>query len=210
MRTRHRSRNARSAPCGRGSIARRRCSRRSFGRAHEGRTRYARYETMTPPAIPKTRSPPGCARLPKTMSSLAPRRASACGSWPKFRPSPRLGAGGRGAFVERGSGDTHRRPRARVADVPAGHDESATPRTRRWSRASWCTEFFPLTYSNVPARGGYVVRMQVPRSALASFGATSFTAADNGSPNVLADVVIGNDGLARAVRFVQVIQIESG
>ena len=67
------------------------------------------------------------------------------------------------------------------------------------------TEFFPLTYSNVPARGGYVVRMQVPRSALASFGASTVATGDNVSPNVLADVVIGNDGLARAVRFVQVI-----
>jgi hypothetical protein len=67
------------------------------------------------------------------------------------------------------------------------------------------TEFFPLTYSNVPARGGYVVRMQVPRSALASFGATPVAAGDTVSPNVLADVVIGNDGLARAVRFVQVV-----
>lgn len=65
------------------------------------------------------------------------------------------------------------------------------------------TEFFPLTYSNVPARGGYVVRMQVPRAALASFGAAAFSA--DASPQVLADVVIGDDGLARAVRFVQVI-----
>ena len=66
------------------------------------------------------------------------------------------------------------------------------------------TEFFPLTYSNVPAPGGYVVRMQVPRSALASFGATAF-ASDTPSASVLADVVVGNDGLARAVRFVQVV-----
>ena len=70
------------------------------------------------------------------------------------------------------------------------------------------TEFFPLTYSNVPARGGYVVRMQVPRAALAAFGATLTAAGDNGSQSVLADVVIGNDGLARAVRFVQVIHNE--
>jgi hypothetical protein len=69
------------------------------------------------------------------------------------------------------------------------------------------TEFFPLTYSNVPARGGYVVRMQVPRSALASFGATAF-ASDTPSADVLADVVIGNDGLARAVRFVQVVNTQ--
>ena len=66
------------------------------------------------------------------------------------------------------------------------------------------TEFFPLTYSNVPARGGYVVRMQVPRSALASFDATAF-ASDTPSSSVLADVVVGNDGLARAVRFVQIV-----
>lgn len=66
------------------------------------------------------------------------------------------------------------------------------------------TEFFPLTYSNVPARGGYVVRMQVPRSALASFGVAPITG-DPASPNILADVVIGDDGLARAVRFVRVV-----
>ena len=68
------------------------------------------------------------------------------------------------------------------------------------------TEFFPLSYSNVPARGGYVVRMQVPRDALAAFGATAFAAGDSASPDVLADVVIGDDGLARAVRFVQVMR----
>lgn len=66
------------------------------------------------------------------------------------------------------------------------------------------TEFFPLRYSNVPARGGYVVRMQVPRGALASFGVTP-PAGDIASPSVLADVVVGDDGLARAVRFVRVI-----
>ena len=68
------------------------------------------------------------------------------------------------------------------------------------------TEFFPLAYSNVPARGGYVVRMQVPRSALASFvGAAASPLSNGGSPQVLADVVVGDDGLARAVRFVQIV-----
>jgi len=66
------------------------------------------------------------------------------------------------------------------------------------------TEFFPLRYSNVPTRGGYVVRMQVPRGALASFGVAPITG-DTGSHHVLADVVVGDDGLARAVRFVRVI-----
>ena len=69
------------------------------------------------------------------------------------------------------------------------------------------TEFFPLRYSNVPARGGYVVRMQVPRTALASFGAMPPAGISN-DPTILADVVVGDDGLARAVRFVQVIHDE--
>jgi hypothetical protein len=68
------------------------------------------------------------------------------------------------------------------------------------------TEFFPLAYSDVPAPGGYVVRMQVPRTALTSFGVIGFSAADDRSPTVAADVLVGGDGLARAVRFVQMVR----
>ena len=66
------------------------------------------------------------------------------------------------------------------------------------------TEFLPLTYSDVPATGGQVVRLEVARGALAAFGLTS-TEAAAGSPSdtVLADVFVGEDGLARAVRFVR-------
>jgi hypothetical protein len=69
------------------------------------------------------------------------------------------------------------------------------------------TEFFPLTYSTVPAPGGQIVRMQVPRSALVRFGVSSFDAAGDRSPTVMAEVVVGNDGLARAVRFVRAAAI---
>ena len=82
-------------------------------------------------------------------------------------------------------------------DFPAGADGAVVTR-------ELVTEFFPLRYSNVPASGGYVVRIQVPRTALASFGATAPAGISN-DPNILADVVVGDDGLARAVRFVQVI-----
>jgi len=51
--------------------------------------------------------------------------------------------------------------------------------------------------------GGLVVRMQVPRAALARFGVAAFVVADDRSSTVLAEVVVGNDGLARAVRFVR-------
>jgi hypothetical protein len=65
------------------------------------------------------------------------------------------------------------------------------------------TEFFPLTYSGVPAPGGQIVRMQVPRAALERFGVASFETAGDDTLTVMAEVVVGNDGLARAVRFVR-------
>jgi len=58
----------------------------------------------------------------------------------------------------------------------------------------------------VPAPGGYMVRMQVPRSALTSFGVTGFGTPGDTSPTVLAEVLVGGDGLARAVRFVHVVE----
>jgi len=62
------------------------------------------------------------------------------------------------------------------------------------------TEFFPLRYSTVPVRSGHVVRMEVPESAMASFGLAPLGA--DPMATVVADIVIGDDGLARAVRFV--------
>jgi hypothetical protein len=61
------------------------------------------------------------------------------------------------------------------------------------------TEVFPLMYSNVPVTNGRTVRLELPQAALASFGLE----ADDVSGTVLADVLVGQDGLARAVRFVR-------
>ena len=69
------------------------------------------------------------------------------------------------------------------------------------------TDFFPLTYSSVPAPGGQLVRMQVPRTALATFGVASFSVPGDRSATVMAEVVVGNDGLARAVRFVRAVGV---
>jgi hypothetical protein len=67
-------------------------------------------------------------------------------------------------------------------------------------------EFLPLPYSRVPTAGGAVVRIAVPRAALASFGL------DPGVPGastvVIADVFVGDDGLARGVRFIDPIDRE--
>jgi hypothetical protein len=65
------------------------------------------------------------------------------------------------------------------------------------------TGFVPLGYNRSPAGPTHIVRLEVSRTALASFGLLSMDS--TGSPaseTVLADVIIGEDGLARAVRFV--------
>lgn len=67
------------------------------------------------------------------------------------------------------------------------------------------TDFMPLPYSGVPVSNAQIVRLEVPRSALVSFGLTPPDAPQATEPGdtVLADVVVGDDGLARAVRFVR-------
>jgi hypothetical protein len=72
------------------------------------------------------------------------------------------------------------------------------------SDAEAATAFLPLLYGSVPVTNGQVIRMEVPRRALASFGLASIDAVEGGtSTTVLADVLVGDDGLARAVRFVR-------
>ena len=82
--------------------------------------------------------------------------------------------------------------------------EDPAPSADGFGTSEVTTVFFPLAYSNVPAPDAHLIRLQVPRSALASFGITSFDPPDD-SATVLADVVVGDDGLARAVRFVRVV-----
>jgi hypothetical protein len=66
------------------------------------------------------------------------------------------------------------------------------------------TEFMPLAYSSVPSTNVQVVRLAVPRAALVSFGLTPPEPLERASADtVLADVLVGDDGLARAVRFVR-------
>ena len=67
------------------------------------------------------------------------------------------------------------------------------------------TEFMPLPYGSVPTKDAQIVRLEVPRAALASFGLTPPEAIDVDASRemVLADVIVGEDGLARAVRFIR-------
>ena len=65
------------------------------------------------------------------------------------------------------------------------------------------TDFIPLSYMNVASLqdGGQIIRVELPRSALANFGLP--VNMDRYNEKVKADVLLGVDGLARAIRFVQ-------
>jgi hypothetical protein len=65
------------------------------------------------------------------------------------------------------------------------------------------TDFIPVTYGGVAnlADGGRMVRVELPRSAMASFGLP--VNMDRANERVKADVLLGVDGLAHAIRFVR-------
>lgn len=65
------------------------------------------------------------------------------------------------------------------------------------------TDFIPLSYMNAAnlQDGGQIVRVQLPRSALANFGLP--VNMDRYNEKVKADVLLGADGMAHAIRFVQ-------
>jgi hypothetical protein len=64
------------------------------------------------------------------------------------------------------------------------------------------TDFIPLTYGDPDVgSGAQMVRVELPRSAMASFGLP--VNMDRADQRVKADVLLGADGLARAIRFVQ-------
>jgi hypothetical protein len=69
------------------------------------------------------------------------------------------------------------------------------------------TAFLPLPYSAVPYTSAQIVRLDVPRASMIPFG---LIAADSApyveTQTVVAEVLVGEDGLARAVRFVRPAQ----
>jgi hypothetical protein len=96
-----------------------------------------------------------------------------------------------------------------------GAHKSVRPRTRRdpsakevkpveaqESRTEVATEFIPLIHGDEisPSDGGQIVRVEMPRGALVAFGLPMNM--ERAGERVKADVVVGNDGVARAIRFV--------
>jgi hypothetical protein len=65
------------------------------------------------------------------------------------------------------------------------------------------TRFFPVAGGDLlsPLNSGRLIRVQLPRSTLMVFGIPMNEA--RAAEAVKADVLVGEDGLARAIRFVQ-------
>ena len=71
------------------------------------------------------------------------------------------------------------------------------------NRREVATDFFPMIYGDAldPLEGGQVVRIRLPRSALMSFGLP--VNQEQPAGRVDADVLLGEDGMARVIRFVK-------
>lgn len=65
------------------------------------------------------------------------------------------------------------------------------------------SDFIPLPYGSefLPLDGGQILRVRMPRSALSTFGLPM--SRERASEPIKADVLVGYDGTARAIRFVQ-------
>ncbi len=65
------------------------------------------------------------------------------------------------------------------------------------------TEFLPLTYvAHADDEGsGQIVRVNLPRESLFALGLP--VSAERAGELVKADVIVGDDGLARAIRFIR-------
>jgi hypothetical protein len=70
-------------------------------------------------------------------------------------------------------------------------------------RSEYATDFIPLSYGGVqkPMESGEVVRLEIPRSALIAFGLP--VNVEQADALVEAELLLGEDGMARAIRFLR-------
>lgn len=95
--------------------------------------------------------------------------------------------------------------RANRVDVANKSNGSVRPAetANNAGNAEVATDFMPLTYDAgvAPLDSGHLVRVELPRTALLSMGLPMSVERQN--EYVKADVLMGEDGVARAIRFVR-------
>jgi len=88
-----------------------------------------------------------------------------------------------------------------VADVPIAKPFIRKAIHRKPQPREVVTEFFPLIEDAPPFERGELLRVSVPASAMRGVGLT--VSEDRLTDLVQADVLVGQEGLARAIRFVR-------
>ena len=118
-------------------------------------------------------------------------------SAPENKPSEQLTAG-----VQAEDDSLPQRPKPKRVR-PAGLRRPVNPQLANHVNNEIATDFIPLSYMSAASLqdGGQIVRVQLPRAALANFGLP--VNMDRYNERVKADVLFGVDGRAQAIRFVQ-------
>ena len=82
-------------------------------------------------------------------------------------------------------------------NISVGNAVSRTRRSR--PQREEMSEFYALTYDDDPDDDIRIIRVELPRSSLLAMGINAH--AESESEKVKADLVVGSDGVTRAVRF---------
>jgi hypothetical protein len=101
---------------------------------------------------------------------------------------------------EKLSGPQRKRRPNRFYDAVGSNGAPGAPNSRRNNEIA--TDFLPVAgfVDLADLESGQILRVELPRSALLSFGLP--VDPDRASERVKADVLVGGDGVARAIRFV--------
>lgn len=93
------------------------------------------------------------------------------------------------------------RPRLKTNDRTMRESKLVEPENQSLNEQV-ATQFFPLDDGlSMPVESGHLMKIEMPRSALASFGLP--TSIERANELVKAEVLVGTDGIARAIRFVR-------
>lgn len=118
---------------------------------------------------------------------------------PKIDPEPRKGEPAVAGSIQRKKNNKSRGYNIAI-DKTKGQEQNGRATT---AKSEIATEFIPLVdFEDISAMDrGRLLRVELPRSTLLTFG-LPVNAARANEP-LIADVLIGDDGLARAIRFVR-------
>lgn len=138
-------------------------------------------QTAPPPATTPSEATPGSPLIDSTDDSGSKRQNEISPAYAGNRPRPSM--------------------RPELNGRAARRDASYNPSTS--AREEIATDFLPLSYGSdlTQLEGGQVVRVELPRAALQSLGLPMNV--ERAGERVKADVLIGSDGVARAIRFIR-------